>query len=128
MGVSFESQKISTKDGEQIALWYIPSETEKNTGRVHSVLLFCHGNAGNISHRVESIRQFLQLGLSVCIFDYRGYGQSTGKTTENGTYTDAETVWQYLVEQRGVSPNQIIIFVLKYFISIKTTGTDNDRS
>ena len=74
------------------------------------VVLFCHGNAGNISHRLDSIRLFHELGLSVLIFDYRGYGQSSGKPTEQGTYRDADAAWDYLVEQRGISPAHIILF------------------
>jgi len=74
------------------------------------VLLFFHGNAGNISHRLDSIRQFLSLGLSVFIIDYRGYGQSGGKTTEKGIYRDADAAWRYLTEERGVAAGDIIIF------------------
>jgi len=74
------------------------------------VILFCHGNAGNISHRLESIQIFHRLGLNVFIFDYRGYGRSEGKPSEIGTYRDVEAVWQYLVEERQVSPNRIVVF------------------
>ncbi|MEK7797018.1 MAG: alpha/beta hydrolase, partial [Pseudomonadota bacterium] len=73
-------------------------------------LLFCHGNAGNISHRLESIRQFHQLGLNVFIFDYRGYGESEGVPTEAGTYRDAEAARRYLVETRGLAPEHIVYF------------------
>ncbi len=65
-----------------------------------------HGNAGNISHRLESIQIFHRLGLSVFIFDYRGYGQSEGRPTEQGTYADAEAAWRYLVEERRINPNE----------------------
>jgi fermentation-respiration switch protein FrsA (DUF1100 family) len=74
------------------------------------VVLFCHGNAGNISHRLDSIRLFHELGLSVLIFDYRGYGQSSGKPTEKGTYRDADAAWHYLVTLRGILPGHIILF------------------
>lgn len=70
------------------------------------MLLFIHGNAGNISHRLESIQIFHQLGLDVFIFDYRGYGHSEGKPTEQGTYKDAEAAWRYLIEERQVSPKR----------------------
>jgi len=72
--------------------------------------LFFHGNAGNISHRLDSIRQFQDLGLSVLIIDYRGYGQSTGRTTEQGLYRDADAAWRYLTEGRGIDPSDIVIF------------------
>ncbi|MBA7597299.1 hypothetical protein ES703_04301 [subsurface metagenome] len=74
------------------------------------VVLFCHGNAGNISHRLESIQIFYDPGLSTFIFDYRGYGLSEGKTTEQGTYLDAKAVWRYLVQERKIEPASIIIF------------------
>jgi uncharacterized protein len=64
-------------------------------------LLFFHGNAGNISHRLDSLRIFNGLGLSVLILDYRGYGQSTGRPTEQGTYEDARAAWRHLVEERA---------------------------
>ena len=67
-----------TRDGINISGWYIPAEKEKG------VLLFCHGNAGNISHRLDSIRIFHDLHLSVLIFDYRGYGKSGGNHLKSG--------------------------------------------
>ena len=84
--------------------WFLPHAAPRAT------LLFFHGNAGNISHRLESIRQFLQLGLSVLIIDYRGYGQSEGRTTEQGIYRDAEAAWQYLAETSRVPASRIIVF------------------
>ena len=72
--------------------------------------MFFHGNAGNISHRLDSIEIFHQLGLDTLIIDYRGYGQSSGKKTEQGTYLDAQAAWSYLVDERGVPAGEIIIF------------------
>ena len=72
--------------------------------------MFCHGNAGNISHRLESIKQFRDLGLSVFIFDYRGYGKSGGKITEEGSYKDAKAAWDYLVNEKNINPQNIIVF------------------
>jgi len=104
IGLYFESVSFETTDRVKLSGWYIPSESASG------VILFCHGNAGNISHRLDSIRIFHQLGLDVFIFDYRGYGQSEGKPTEQGTYKDAEAAWRYLIEERQVSPNKIIVF------------------
>jgi hypothetical protein len=72
--------------------------------------LFFHGNAGNISHRLDSIAIFNKLGLDTLIIDYRGYGQSSGKTSEQGTYRDAQAAWDYLVGKRGIPADRIIIF------------------
>ena len=79
-------------------------------GGAAPVVLFCHGNAGNISHRLESIALFHRLGLSVLIFDYRGYGDSEGKPDEQGTYRDARAAWRHLRELRGVAGDDIILF------------------
>jgi fermentation-respiration switch protein FrsA (DUF1100 family) len=102
--LEFESVTLGTEDDERLDAWFIPADPARGT------LLFCHGNAGNISHRLDSIRIFHQLGLSVLIFDYRGYGKSTGRPTEKGTYRDAAAAWRYLVERRRIPPEKIILF------------------
>ncbi len=104
VGLAYDEVRFETEDGVMLAGWFIPNE------RTADVVLFFHGNAGNISYRLESIEQFHRLGLSVFIIDYRGYGQSGGKISEPGSYLDAEAAWRYLVEERGVEPEQIIIF------------------
>lgn len=101
--VDFEDVLIDTSDGVRLHGWFVPGSGDR-------VLLFFHGNAGNISHRLESIRQFLRLGLSVLIIDYRGYGRSEGRTTEQGIYRDADAAWRYLVETRGTPQERIVLF------------------
>ncbi len=100
----YEDVSLTCEDGSRIDAWYIPADSARAT------LIFCHGNGGNISHRLESIDQFHRLGLSVFIFDYHGYGRSEGKPGEKETYQDAEAAWNYLTETRGISPDSIIIF------------------
>ena len=95
IGLAFEDLTLTTADGISIAAWYVPAEPESAT------VIFCHGNAGNISDRLVTLEILNRLGLSVLIFDYRGYGRSTGKPDESGTYLDAEAAWRYLVETRG---------------------------
>lgn len=104
ISLEFESVSLETKDGVRLSAWFIPHPDARG------VLLFCHGNAGNIGHRLESIAIFHRLGLDVFIFDYRGYGQSEGKPSETGTYQDAEAAWRYLTEERQIEPGRIIIF------------------
>ena len=104
VGLEFKSVSFETEDRVKLSGWLIPSEGASG------VILFCHGNAGNISHRLESIQIFHRLGLDIFIFDYRGYGRSEGRPSEIGTYRDAEAAWQYLVEERQVSPNRIVVF------------------
>jgi hypothetical protein len=104
IGLKYEELTLTTKDNIKLSAWYVPAKNERG------VLLFCHGNAGNISHRLDSIRIFHDLGLSVLIFDYRGYGRSEGSPTEDGTYLDAESAWEYLVSAKGIRPEKIILF------------------
>jgi hypothetical protein len=104
LGLRYEDVHFQAEDGTRLHGWFIPAE------EADGVLLFCHGNAGNISHRLESIGIFHRLGLDVFIFDYRGYGQSEGKPSEMGTYQDAEAAWRYLTEKRKIKPSRIIIF------------------
>lgn len=102
--LAYEPVRFLTADGISLSGWFIPAPNARGT------LLFCHGNAGNISHRLESIRQFHQLGLDVFIFDYRGYGESEGVPSEAGTYRDAEAARRYLVEERQRVPARIVYF------------------
>ena len=102
IGSEYRDVWIRTTDGVRLHGWNIPGDTDR-------VLLFFHGNAGNISHRLESIRQFLRLGFSVLIIDYRGYGQSEGRTTEQGIYRDADAAWLYLTETNDTPEERIIV-------------------
>ncbi|MFU8832121.1 MAG: alpha/beta hydrolase [Wenzhouxiangella sp.] len=104
IGVPFESISLATPDGETLHGWWLPHPEPRAT------LLFQHGNAGNISHRLDSLEIFRQLGLSVLIYDYRGYGLSTGRPSEAGVYIDARRAWDYLVEEIGIAPDEIILF------------------
>ncbi len=104
IGLAFEDVELITEDEVRLHGWFIPSDNARGT------VLFFHGNAGNISHRLESIATFKRMRLNVFIFDYRGYGQSQGRATETGTYRDAKAAWSYLVETRGIEANKIIVF------------------
>jgi hypothetical protein len=103
VGLTYQDVSIETTDDVTLHGWFIAGQSSR-------VLLFFHGNAGNISHRLDSIRHFQNLGLSVLIIDYRGYGKSTGRTTERGIYRDADAAWRYLIEDRGVVASNIVIF------------------
>jgi uncharacterized protein len=104
IGLEYEALRIGTADGEELDAWFVPARQERG------VLLFFHGNAGNISHRLDSLQIFNRLGLSVLIFDYRGYGRSTGRPSEAGTHEDARAAWRHLVEERGVPAGRIVLF------------------
>jgi fermentation-respiration switch protein FrsA (DUF1100 family) len=104
VGLAYEEVSFRTTDGFQLSAWYVPSAAPRG------VVLFCHGNAGNNSHRLESLSLFHDLQLDTFIFDYRGYGKSGGRPSEQGTYRDAEAAWDYLVQKRGVPPELIVVF------------------
>jgi len=103
-GLDFEDVNLQTTDGVLLHAWYVPAAGSEQ------VLLFFHGNAGNISHRRASLEVFHRLGLNVLMVDYRGYGQSEGSPSEAGLYRDAAAAWSYLVEEKGFSANQVVIF------------------
>ena len=103
-GMAYRDVFFQTSDGVALHGWLIPAS---GTSRI---LLFFHGNAGNISDRLESIRIFYDLGLSVFIFDYRGYGRSGGRVSEAGTYEDARAAYRYLTESESVNPADIVFF------------------
>jgi len=104
IGLAYQDINLTTEDSIELHGWFIPGDEPRRT------LLFFHGNAGNISHRLESIGLFHRLGLSVFIFDYRGFGQSTGSPTEQGTYLDAQAAWSYLIRTRALDAGEIIVF------------------
>ena len=84
-GLRFSDLTITTEDGERLHAWWIP--TRVTPARAH--LVFFHGNAGNISHRVEHALALSAAGLDLLLVDYRGYGQSTGHPSEEGLHRDA---------------------------------------
>lgn len=103
-GLPFESLALLTADGVRLHGWFIPAPQARRT------LLFFHGNAGNISHRLDSLEIFHRLGLNTLIFDYRGYGRSQGTPSEPGLYRDAEAALAYLQRERGIPRQEIILF------------------
>ncbi len=104
IGLDYEDISLVTADEVRLHAWFIPAVNPRGT------LLFFHGNAGNISHRLDSIAIFNRLNLDVLIIDYRGYGQSEGNISEEGTYRDAEAAWRYLTEDRNIDADRIIVF------------------
>ena len=104
-GLAFDDVFLTTSDGVRIHGWYVPGERR-------ATLLWFHGNAGNISHRVENLLQLNRyLGVSVFIVDYRGYGRSDGKPSEKGLYLDAEAAIEYLTGERGLAlEDDVILF------------------
>ena len=105
VGLPFEDVSLKTSDGVRLSAWFVPNQDSRG------VLLLCHGNGSNMGHqhRLELLRLFHGLGLEVLVFDYRGYGESEGRPTEKGTYEDAEAAWRYLIDERGVRPEKVVL-------------------
>lgn len=104
IGLPYEDIQLKTADSISLHGWYIPAPQARGT------VLFLHGNAGNISHRLDSVQMFHRLGFSTLIFDYRGYGNNGGTPSEQGTYRDAEAAWRYLTEQRHLPACRIVLY------------------
>lgn len=104
IGLDYTPVNIPTADGETLYGWWVPAPDAKGT------VLFFHGNAGNISHRINYLKMFERLGYNTLLFDYRGYGQSSGAPSESGTYLDAQAAWHYLTETQGIAAEQIVLF------------------
>ncbi len=102
-GLTFEDVHLETDDGVKIHGWWTPARKPRGTA------LFFHGNAGNITHRVETLAILNRLRLNTLIIDYRGYGTSEGSPSEEGTYKDAEAAWDYLTKTRGIPAEHIVI-------------------
>ena len=113
LGLAFEKVVLTTQDGLKLTGWFIPARKPVHGARDpghEMTILFCHGNGGNMAHRLDSINIFQDLGLNCFIFDYRGYGASQGKPDEQGTYLDAAAAYHWLLQQKKIPPQKIIFF------------------
>ncbi len=96
---------LQANTGERIHAWWCPVENPD------WVLLYCHGNAGNLSYRRDLIRRWQrELNASVLIFDYPGFGKSEGKPSEAGCYAAAQAAYDWLLENKSVSPSQLVLY------------------
>ncbi|QIS11153.1 alpha/beta hydrolase [Nocardia arthritidis] len=102
LGMDFRELSMRTTDGEIVHGWWLPARNP--VGHI----LFAHGNAGNIGDRVPILALLVQAGFDVLAFDYRGYGRSTGRPTEAGTYLDSRAALHTLRERPGVDPKRIV--------------------
>jgi uncharacterized protein len=102
-GFAFEDVELTASDGVRLHAWFVPAVAARHT------LLFLHGNAGNISHRLDKLAVLNELGADVLLLDYRGYGRSAGAPDEAGTYRDAAAAYDWL-RNRGVPANRIVAY------------------
>jgi len=109
----FDTVVVTASDGVTVNGWFIPQRPRADstsTDPTLPTLLFFHDSDGNISDRLEKIRLFHDIGLTVFIIDYRGYGKSGGTPSEDGLTEDALAAFSYLVDQRDVKPGQLYIY------------------
>ena len=105
-GWNYEDVHVTPEEGETTHGWYIETPAESARG----VILFSTGNAGTIADRMFSIQYFVDLGFDVLIYDYGGFGHSSGRPSERRIYADVQAMWDYLTGERGVSPERIALF------------------
>lgn len=103
-GLAYDEVALTTEDGLRLQAWYLPVESAPGC------VLVCHGNAGNIEHRLMLARAFQAMGLSVLLFDYRGYGNSQGHPSEEGTALDAQAALEWLTDSQQLEGGQIVVY------------------
>jgi uncharacterized protein len=105
LGLKFDAVQLPL-NADRLAGWWVPSKIPHAT-----TLLYLHGNAGNVSANADQVGRLAVTGLNIFIFDYRGYGESTGgPPRERLLYEDAERAWTYLVRERGIQPSEVVIY------------------
>jgi len=103
-GLKVEDVIFEAPGGVKLHGWFVKNDSAKTT------LLWCHGNAGNVTDRLDNLTKFQRLPANVFIFDYRGYGKSEGSPSEAGVYFDAEAAYDFLLSAKGIKPKELIIF------------------
>lgn len=104
LGLKVEDVYFESGDGVKLHGWYVPA------GKPVATLLWFHGNAGNLTHRLDNIIELRRLKLNIFIFDYRGYGRSEGKPDQPGLYLDSQAAYDTLVRTKNISPENLILF------------------
>ncbi|MCK5580730.1 MAG: alpha/beta hydrolase [Candidatus Omnitrophica bacterium] len=107
VGLAYEDVFFQSPGYVPLNGWFVPAG---DSPEKRSTLLFFHGNAGNIGDRIGKIALFHQMGLNVFIFDYRGYGNSQGSSSEKTMYLDAQAAYDYLIAREDVDRERIISY------------------
>ena len=102
--VPYEEVSVESADGEKLFAWFFPLSPEA------PVVIFSHGNGGNISSRLMKVKLLQAAGASVLMYDYRGYGRSTGRPSEQGTYLDALAYYDWLALEKKVPAGRIVSY------------------
>ena len=111
---SISEEWFTASDGVKLHGWYgsvsPPGENASNYDLSNMIVLWCHGNAGNITDRYEQLISMMEMSVNIFIFDYRGYGMSEGRPDENGMYMDVSAAWNLLQDRYHYKPDSIIIY------------------
>jgi len=103
VGLDYDDVYLRTSDGVKLHAWFVPASSRR------PVVLFLHGNAGNVSHRLDKLVVIHGLGVSVMLLDYRGYGWSDGEPSEDGTYRDAAAAYEWIIDGRS-QPAGVLVY------------------
>lgn len=103
-GLPLEEVWFRAKDGAPLFGWFVEASPAA------PVLIWAHGNAGNIIHRLDPLAELTRRGLSVFLFDYRGYGRSEGVPSEEGLYLDGLAAYDHLLNERKIPPGRVIAY------------------
>ncbi|KAF2075928.1 hypothetical protein CYY_002776 [Polysphondylium violaceum] len=117
---SYEEIFLTTSDGIKIQVWFFKQPNSKTV----PTLLFCHSNAGNLSHRLENIRQLYdKVQCNILILSYRGYGKSQGTPNEQGLKLDVDACMEWLLNEPSIDPTKIIAFGRSLGGAVAVDGT-----
>ena len=109
-GIEYDDVIFRTEDGLNLHGWFVPGKKSSPDEDLHTLLWF-HGNAGNINHRLGNIKMLHErVPVNVFIIDYRQYGRSEGKISEKGTYIDAGAALAHLHSRKEINQEKIIFF------------------
>jgi hypothetical protein len=107
VGVDYEDVYFPSLDNSRLHGWFIPAESRPEDA---PVVIFLHGNAGNIGDRLEKILMFHNMGCGVFIVDYRRYGNSEGYPTEEGMYEDVQAAYDTLLARKDIRRDKVIVY------------------
>ena len=104
LNLEFQDLHLASTEGRKIHAWYVPCKDARGA------VVFCHGNAGNLGHRLATVRLLHRFKLSALLFDYQGFGRSEGTPNEANTYQDAEAAWRHLTVTARIPADRILIW------------------
>jgi len=104
-GIRREEVFFKNSNGDRLNGWFFQLPEPQAP-----VILINHGNAGNIGHRLLLVQHLINAGASVFVYDYRGFGLSSGTKSLSGLIEDAESAFDYLTKTRQIPPSQIVVY------------------